>query len=54
MQGDISELKARKEQLKKQSSNYNMVNIRKNLDMNEFEEEQETLEISNRYAKKSK
>jgi hypothetical protein len=47
--GDISELKAQKENLKKQSSNFNMVNIRKNLDMGEFEEEQETLEISNRY-----
>lgn len=42
------DLKADKDNIKKQNNNYSMVNIRKNFDVNEFVEEQENLEISNR------
>ena len=45
---DISELIAQKENFKKQNNNYNRINIKKNFDVNEFVEEQESLEISNR------
>jgi chromosome segregation ATPase len=44
----IEDMKAEKENLKKQNNNFNMVNTRKNYDLNEFMEEQEGLEISNR------
>lgn len=50
VKNEISDLKAQKENLKKKSNNFNMVNVRKNFDVNEFVEEQETLEISNRFG----
>jgi chromosome segregation ATPase len=48
VRSEIEDLKAQKENLKKQNNNFNMVNVRKNFDLNDFAEEQEALEISNR------